>query len=67
MREFCAKAVTSQRSTDWATRILDRYADGEQLPDISLRMACEALAVSVDEIRAMRKADEATFRRGNRE
>lgn len=30
---------------DWARRILNRYVDGEELPDVSLRFACEALGI----------------------
>jgi len=38
-------AASQAGSRAWARRILDRYADGESLPDISLRYACAVLGM----------------------
>lgn len=40
---------------DWARRILDRFADGEQLSDISIRVACEALGMDEAKVRQARR------------
>ena len=40
---------------DWARRILDRYVDGEDLPDVSLRFACDALGMDRDAVKEMRE------------
>ena len=40
---------------DWARRILDRYVDGEELPDVSLRFACDALGMDRDAVKEMRE------------
>lgn len=40
---------------EWARRILDRYADGEQLPDVSIRFACEALGMDEAKVRKTRR------------
>lgn len=40
---------------DWARRILDRYVDGEDLPDVSLRFACEALGIEREKVQEMRE------------
>ena len=42
---------------EWAQRLLDRYADGEALPDLSVRWACEATGQDEQTIRAMVVAD----------
>ena len=39
----------------WAHRILDRYVDGETVPDLSLRYACEAVGQDPESIRTLRR------------
>lgn len=38
-------AASQAGSRAWARRILDRIADGEQMPDISMRYACAVLGI----------------------
>lgn len=45
------------RDLVWAHRILDRYADREAMPSIALTMACEALGMSVEAVRASRDGE----------
>lgn len=40
---------------DWAHKILDRYADGEDVPQISLQYACDALHKNINDIRELRR------------
>ena len=44
------------RNRDWARKILDRWADGESMPDIAVRSACEALGVDLESLQALRRA-----------
>ncbi len=48
-------ATKVERSRDWAHRILDRYVDGEPVPDVSLRFACEATGRTVEEVRSLKE------------
>lgn len=58
--EFCQEAMPTigaqRKSTDWATQILDRYADGEAMPDLSVRWACEVAGVDEQALRATVRA-----------
>jgi hypothetical protein len=57
---FCREHITGigkapGMSKAWAERIVDRYADGEPMADISLRWACQILRVNLEELqRAVR-------------
>ena len=44
-------AAPAGRSRDWARAILDRWADGEPMPDMAVRSACEALGADYEAIR----------------
>lgn len=67
-REFAVRCVVycktviaqmndpERANRDWARRLLDRFADGEELPQPALQMACVALHKDVDDIRALRRA-----------
>lgn len=45
------KAAEKPDHKAWARRILDRYADGEKLPWVSVVFACEALGKDVKAVR----------------
>lgn len=52
---FCKERMTSigkpaKVSSEWARRILDRYADGEPMADISLRWACDVLRLNLEDV-----------------
>lgn len=53
LADMASPKVGQQR--DWARRILDRYVDGEELPDVSLRFACEALGIDREKVQEMRE------------
>lgn len=56
IREMLAKKVASPDDPKaWARKILDRYADGEQLPHTSFMFACEALHMDPEAVKASRK------------
>ena len=44
------------RNREWARKILDRWADGEPMPDIAVRSACDALGVDLESLKALRRA-----------
>lgn len=46
-----------QGGREWATAVLDRYADGDAVPDISVRWACEVTGQDETAIREMVRAD----------
>ena len=53
LADMASPKVGQQR--DWARRILDRYVDGEGVPDVSLRFACEALGIEREKVQEMRE------------
>ena len=52
---LAAKSMTKRDPKEWAHKILDRYVDGEDLPDVSLRFACEALGIEREAVKEMRE------------
>jgi len=44
------------RSREWARAILDRWADGEPMPDIAVRSAADALGLDLESLKASRRA-----------
>lgn len=56
IKELLAKKLmTRPDPREWAHRILDRFADGEDMPDISVRYACEALGMDEAKVRKTRR------------
>lgn len=53
------QAIPLGRNRQWAVRILDRWADGEAVPDIAVQMACDALGQDYDALKASRASAEA--------
>lgn len=56
VRDLLAKhAAQPTHPRAWAERILDRYAEGdESIPDIALRMACNAMGCRVEDAQSLR-------------
>jgi len=44
------------RSREWARLILDRWADGDPMPDIAVRSAVDALGLDLESLKASRRA-----------
>lgn len=58
IRDVIAKQAEKQMHPKaWAEKILDRYGAGaDDIPDIALRMACEAMGCRVEDVQAVRGA-----------
>lgn len=67
IRDLIARKVAEpQDPKAWARRLLDRYADGDTtVADIALRMACDALHVDVEALKASRASAPAAARRSD--
>ena len=48
--------ASAGRSREWARLILDRWADGDPMPDIAVRSAVDALGLDLESLKASRRA-----------